>query len=602
MRLAKGAGRTILRRLNRVNANDLRGAPLRENPTEARPSPRRLWHDRGLVLLLGAALFLPNLGGFALWEEDEAHNAGCSKEMIAAQTWVVPSFNYTLRTDKPALLYWWQRLAYAVVGVNEWGARFPSALASMVSLLLVYEIGRRWRGPATGRWAALMLGTMLMFGVLAKAATPDGLFIATVLGCLFIRVWAEENRSSCWLLAYGLCSGLAVLAKGPVGLALPTGIIGLHLIWQRQLGRLWSWHLVGGVGLLALVALPWFIAVGVETRFDFWRGFFGQHNVGRFLRPMEGHGGGWWLQPLLLLATTAPWSAFIGWLWWSREPGGGWRDLLRPASGPTSLARLFALWLVVWVGFFSLSATKLPNYLAPAFAPMALLLADVLVRWREGTLHVPTWAVRTALAALILMGMGLGTGFVVASGVITVPALRGRIVPGLLPWAWLGGILALAGLLAWRACQRHDRAAVLQRVGLGVGVFSLLLSAVVPAALDGARAPKPLAMALQQHQIEREVLLACHARYLPSLVFYTGHQLRRSLSDDEAAVLLDAPVQVFLVVGEKDWPRLAERASRGVRVVARHYDLKAGQELLLVTNRTARAREPSYNTGVSLGN
>jgi 4-amino-4-deoxy-L-arabinose transferase-like glycosyltransferase len=559
-----------------------------------------VWGDRGLVLLLGAALFLPNLGGFALWEEDEAHNAGCTKEMIAAQTWVVPSFNYVLRTDKPALLYWWQRLAYHFVGVNEWGARLPSALASMLSLLLVYEIGRHWRGPATGRWAALLLGTMLMFGVLAKAATPDGLLIATVLGCFYCRVRAEESQTGRWLLAYGLCSGLAVLAKGPVGLALPTGIIGLHLIWQRQLGRLWSWHLLGGIGLLALVALPWFIAVGVETRFAFWRGFFGQHNVGRFLRPMEGHGGGWWLQPLLLLATTAPWSAFIGWLWWSRGAGGSWRDLLRPASGPEALARLFALWLVIWVGFFSLAATKLPNYLAPAFAPLALLLADVLLRWRAGRLPVPGWAVRASLAILILIGLGLSSGMVVASGVIPIPALRGRIVPGLLPWAWLGLILALAGGWAWRAWLRHDRDAVLYRVGLGVGGFSLLLAAVLPAVLDTARAPKPLALALRQHQIEREVLLASHARYLPSLVFYTGHQLRRSLSDDEAVVLLEAPVQVFLVVGERDWPRLAARVSHGVYVVARHFDFKAGQALLLVTNRTTLAGSPAYNSDVSL--
>lgn len=581
--------------------------PIRVNPPSAiqsSASPWSLWRDRGLILLLGAILFLPNLGSFALWEEDEAHNAGCTKEMLAADTWIVPTFNYVLRPDKPVLLYWCQRLTYALVGVNEWGARLPSALASLLSLLLVYETGRSWRDPETGRWAALLLGTMLMFGVLAKAATPDGLFIAAVLGCLWVRVRAEQDGSGSasgrWLLAYGFWSGLAVLAKGPIGLLLPSGIIGLHLIWQRQLYRLWTPYLIGGLTIFALITLPWFLAVGVATRFAFWRGFFGQHNVGRFLHAMEGHGGGWWLQPLLLLLTTAPWSVFIGWLWWSPSPAQTWRDRLsrwrRPADGEEAVTRLLLLWVVVWVVFFSLSATKLPNYLAPAFAPLALLLASALVRWRQGQLTVPAWAVQVSLGLVVLIGIGLSTATVLVSGLVPLPLLKGRFAPGLAPWVWLGGVLAAGGMLSWLAWRRGERTAALRWLGGGVAFFSALLAASLPLALDRSRAPKALAEALRRHQVDREVLLGCHDRYLPSLVFYTGHALRRSLSDADGIILLTAPVQSFLVVGERDWPRLAARLGPGVSIVARHFDIKAGQHLLLVTNKT-----PAASTAPAVG-
>ena len=59
-----------------------------------------------LILLVGMLTFLPNLGKHGLWDIDEAHNAECAREMLEAKAWVVPTFNYQLRTDKPVLLYW----------------------------------------------------------------------------------------------------------------------------------------------------------------------------------------------------------------------------------------------------------------------------------------------------------------------------------------------------------------------------------------------------------------------------------------------------------------------------------------------------------------
>src|SRR5262249_12868138 len=84
-------------------------------------------------LLLAAvtpALCLPNLGAPSLWDIDEGNNATAAREMLAADNWVIPTFNGELRVDKPALLYWLQILAYQQFGVNEFSARLPSALAA----------------------------------------------------------------------------------------------------------------------------------------------------------------------------------------------------------------------------------------------------------------------------------------------------------------------------------------------------------------------------------------------------------------------------------------------------------------------------------------
>src|SRR5256885_1013055 len=95
----------------------------------------RFLHNRfghyTLLLAVSSALFLPGLGSPSLWDIDEGNNAECAKEMLGADNWIVPTFNYKLRTDKPAMLYWLQMLAYRQFGINEFSARLPSALASM---------------------------------------------------------------------------------------------------------------------------------------------------------------------------------------------------------------------------------------------------------------------------------------------------------------------------------------------------------------------------------------------------------------------------------------------------------------------------------------
>ena len=81
---------------------------------------------------------------------DEGRNAGCSMAMRESGNWVVPTFNGQLRSHKPALLYWLQIGAYQVFGVNEFAARLPSALAALAAVVVVYELGRRMFGAATG--------------------------------------------------------------------------------------------------------------------------------------------------------------------------------------------------------------------------------------------------------------------------------------------------------------------------------------------------------------------------------------------------------------------------------------------------------------------
>ena len=76
-----------------------------------------------LVAAIAAVMFLTNLGGSRLWNEDEPKNARCGVEMHERGDWVVPTYNDELRSHKPVLLYWAMRASYAAFGVSEFSAR-----------------------------------------------------------------------------------------------------------------------------------------------------------------------------------------------------------------------------------------------------------------------------------------------------------------------------------------------------------------------------------------------------------------------------------------------------------------------------------------------
>src|SRR5213593_3050047 len=107
---------------------------------------RERLRDYAILLTVSALLTLPNLGATSLWDVDEGVNAEAAREMHENDTWLIPTFNYQLRTAKPVLLYWLQRPSYALFGVNEWAARLPSALAAVLTVLLTYELARRMFG------------------------------------------------------------------------------------------------------------------------------------------------------------------------------------------------------------------------------------------------------------------------------------------------------------------------------------------------------------------------------------------------------------------------------------------------------------------------
>jgi 4-amino-4-deoxy-L-arabinose transferase-like glycosyltransferase len=501
--------------------------------------------------------------------------------MLKSGDYIVPHFNSELRVDKPALLYWLQVLGYRLFGIHEFSARLPSALASLFTLLLCYEMGRSLFGKTTGVLAGLMISTMPLMCGTARFANPDALLQLFIVSMMFF-FWQSQQGSALWHVAFGVAGGLAVLAKGPVGVVLPLGAIAIYCWWTRQRGALFRPALLCGVLAGVLVAAPWYVLVGVETKAEFLKRFFLEHNVNRFLEPMESHDGFWLYYPVILIVGMAPWSVF----WWLLC----WQSLqsfrTRAVTSFTNQYCFLASWIGVVLLFFSLAATKLPNYALPSLIPCALLAAHLLVRWCRGEIQPPMWIMYWSLLGVAGIGLLILLGTLIGSGVWPLDGVRMRTYPGIESMAFLGLVPIFGATVAWLLMWRGRRSAVLWALTLTSVCFAVPLAMWGSACIDRYKAPRALVEQAYMQRMDTPIDIYCYnVSHLPSLNFYARRDITHCANTEDLLSRLRNPTQAYLILPAQEWEILKPQASVGYKELAENYDMLHHESLVVISNR-----------------
>jgi 4-amino-4-deoxy-L-arabinose transferase-like glycosyltransferase len=322
-----------------------------------------------------------------------------------------------------------------------------------------------------------------------------------------------------------------------------------------------------------------------------------QHNVGRFLSTMENHHGSLAYYPLVFLVGLAPWTVFIGMTSWCtiwsmiRTPWTRFRETWskaadRATGGEASTYRFLAAWLGLYLVFFSAAATKLPNYVLPAAVPCAVLTARFLERWRHGSLSVPAWAMPTSLLCLAAIGVASGIGMAIASGLWPLPLVRGRYIPGLAHWTFLGLVPVATALAAAWLLRRRKRSALLACLVVGAVAFLAPLAAWSSAAFNQVKATRGLVEQAQALQPTRDIRVGCwRLEHLPSLNFYVQRDVIHHKSQAQALAFLRCHVPVFLFLPAEDWETMRHQAPPGWRERGRHPDFYHHTEVVVISNR-----------------
>lgn len=323
-----------------------------------------------LILFASAILCFINLGEPPIFILDEAKNAEAAREMLMANNWLVPVFNGELRVDKPPLHYWMMMISYKIFGINAFAARFFSAFFGLLTLLSAYHFTQKYLDKKTAALTAFILCSSIFFVQEFHLAVPDPYLIFFLSFGLFnFYDFYKTGKQSSGLFFY-FSIGLAVLAKGPVAILLPGLIIFLFLISKKELKlkNIQQLKPIQGSLIVLLISAPWFIKIHQLTMGEFTRGFFLDHNITRFSSEMEGHGGLPFVTLLFVLLGLLPFSFFL-----VQGVLHGWKN-----KKTDDFIGFSFMVSVVFVVFFSISFTKLPNYPMPSYPFLAVLIAYYL--------------------------------------------------------------------------------------------------------------------------------------------------------------------------------------------------------------------------------
>ena len=347
------------------------------------------WRRRLAVLAALLVLGIAFQGRRAIWEPDEGRYVGSSLQMLRTGDWMTPMRNLEVpNLTKPPLAYWLIASSMATFGQTEYAARLPNGIAFVLTILLVFQLGRLLT-PASPALPAVVYATSLFPFFASNIVTTDTILTLceTLAVCGFVRFWLTGRSDGLLWMWFGF--GVGFLTKGPPAL-LPLLAILVFVGFSRPfpLRRLFT---PTGVVLFLVLAFTWYAAQTV-MRPDLLPYLLGREVFDRLATSAHRRNGGLWgwlvYVPVVLLGML-PWPLLM-----MLRRG-------RRASDPSRQERFLLFWILVPLAVFLLSQSRLRLYLLPLAAPAALLIAG---RLRPDLLR--TTASRVLLGTWIVLLLG----------------------------------------------------------------------------------------------------------------------------------------------------------------------------------------------------
>jgi len=535
------------------------------------------------VLVLSALLFAWFLGAHDLWAPDEPFFGEGAREMLIDGQWLVTHVNGVVNSHKPPLFFWLIAIFSIPLGaVTEVTARLPSVLAALGTLVLVMRLGRRWFGPRTAAVAGVLLATSYMFWDKARWSQIDAL--------LCFLIWVALSAFDAWRagdadgrkagMLFWAAAGLAVLAKGPVGLLIPLGIAVAVLAVERDLGSFRRFAPLVGPLTFVLVTGSWAVAatlwgpaeysvIGALREHFVERGMHGMHHV----RPFWYYGE---RLPLSLL----PWTGLL--------PGAlvlAWRN--RKTSAGLRVAFVATVFVVV---FFSISTEKRDLYVLPAFPAIALMMAALVATiagWRDEIRGLPEMHRRW-----ITIGQAIVGGFF-SLVALAVPFLHDRVeyLPSWMVYL-LGGVLLATGAATLVTAMRGRAFPSVVATAAGMAVLYLAATAVVLPAMEPRKSSRTFALEIKKITAESRAaghdVVAWRAGNIPvAIAFYSDGLYTVDTNDVEVLTRhLRQDALVYAVVLMSELEEIPADAIEGMQIHAERR--LSRRDLALVSNRSPR--------------
>ncbi len=362
-----------------------------------------------LLTVGGCFLFIYGIGSYGFWDPWEPKYGQAMREMIESGDLIVPRFTGEVRWTKPIFHYWAMYVPMVLLGVNEFSARLPSALAALLGVLMVYFFVKRLRGRGTGLMAAGILATTPNYFFMARQAMPDmllNLFLCAALGFFALARFGEKQKSSRYYRFFYASLALATLTKGPLAGAITVGTLLLFLsidfdsslltrpkeIVQKCFNLMRDYRLGVGIIIFLAIAGPWYAAIIYKLGYFYIEKFLMYENIQRFAEPVRGHHGDVVYYIRGIMQGMYPWYGFLP------------LSLLvlfdRPKVDEEVRQKWFFFsWFLAVFLIFTVAGTKLYYYILPLTPPLAVIVAMVWEKYFNK--EAPFW-IKTAFILAII--------------------------------------------------------------------------------------------------------------------------------------------------------------------------------------------------------
>ena len=344
---------------------------------------------------------------------DEPRYAQIGREMFQRNDWVTPTLGGANWFEKPSLLYWLQIVSYRVFGVSEFAARFGSAVFGLGTIFCLWLLGKFFSADSQSyeenqkkkskfkdqnsefsRWLVLIAASSVGLIAFSHGASFDIVLTFPLTASLVGFFIFDQSRNKSFiayilpLIAFYFFIGLALLAKGLIGIVFPFAIVAFYFVLSRKMPeKTFVFSLFWGTILSLLVASVWYVPMYLRHGWTFIDDFFVQHHFARYTSNKYQHPQPFyfffWVLPLMMI----PWLPFFLMAIWdlvkklfhgtNAETG---RENEKLGDQRSALSAFALSWLLVPLVFFSFSGSKLPGYILPALPAALILTAEYICR------------------------------------------------------------------------------------------------------------------------------------------------------------------------------------------------------------------------------
>lgn len=373
-------------------------------------------------------IFFHGIGTYSLMDVDETRYVAMARDMFQSKDFLTLYLNGDFFFEKPPLYFWQECLSFALWGgkVNEFTARFPVALLGFLFSFIVYFTCRKRINRRFGVITSLILATSLEFIMLAKYAILDivlTFYIGLALVCYFQVYFCQENHKKFYWWAFYGFTGLAVMAKGIPGIAIPFGTVFFTAIMAKKFKEIFKpLYLIPGMLLFLLIVLPWHIIMFKIHNPLFFNEYIIKHHLHRFLNTANNEIGR--KQPFYYYFMIILWG-FIPWIFsmiaifidkiinWKKQ---NYIEKIKTFNFDSldnvhkmlALCWVAVLWIII---FFTSSTTKLATYILPVYYPLALITALVWKDYVEKKEHEKPINISVKIFGLFSVAAGIAAMF-----------------------------------------------------------------------------------------------------------------------------------------------------------------------------------------------